>query len=106
MRHLNEESAPVPAEHGLERELRAEIRQGKKSKSAQGPAYCAASAPSIAGAAEEQNPEQHPSDQRQDRLVDEVLREQIGDEHETGHQSESEQHEAGADQSKHNLLER
>src|SRR5436305_503366 len=81
-------SAPVPAENGLEHEFRSEVRQRQHTETAQGPAHRSPAAPPVAGAADQQYAEKHPRDQRQNRLVNEMLLEQVGDEHESGEQSE------------------
>src|SRR6266700_1650037 len=66
-------SAPVPAEYGFKDELRTEIRQRQYAETAQGPAHRTPAAPSVAGAADQQDPEKHPRDQGQYRFVNEML---------------------------------
>src|SRR5216683_208751 len=97
--------APMPPEHILEDELRTEISQRQHAEAAQGPTYRGASAPAETDAADQQHAEYRPRDQRQHRLVNQMLCEQIGDEDESREQRQREQREAGADQTKHDLLE-
>src|ERR1700736_5012212 len=97
--------APMPPEHILEDELGAEVRQCEHAEPAQGPTHRGAAAPAETDAADEQHAEYGPGDERQHGLVDQVLREQIGDEHESGEQRQDQQDESGADQAKHDSLE-
>ena len=86
----------MPPEHILEDELHAEISDGQNAEAAQGPTYREAPTPTETDAADQQHAEDGPRNQRQHRLVNQMLREQIGDEDETREQRQREQHEAGA----------
>src|ERR1700730_18949924 len=65
--------APMPPEHILEDELRAEVRQRQHAEAAQSPTYRGAPAPAETDAARQQHAEYRPSDQRQHRLVNQML---------------------------------
>ena len=78
----------------------------KNAEAAQGPAHGRAAAPAEANAADQQHAEQHPGDERQHGLLHQVLREQIGDEDESGEQRQRQQAEARADQPEHDFFER
>src|ERR1700676_1454545 len=97
--------APMPTEHVLEDELRTEIGQRQDAEAAQGPTHRGAPAPAETDAADQQHAEYRPSDQGQHRLVNQMLREQIGDEDKSREERQREQREAGADQTKHDLFE-